>query len=67
MKNIWKQTPVIPETTVDSPLRFPVNMVTNCSIECVRCESPASLFYEGTSYCRSCLKEMLRTGDQEVK
>jgi uncharacterized protein CbrC (UPF0167 family) len=30
--------------------------------ECVSCLQKATLLFEGTSYCRTCLKEDIRTG-----
>lgn len=34
--------------------------------ECVSCLEKATILYEGTSYCRPCIKEKLRTGGRYV-
>lgn len=56
-------TPPPPVQVVSIPAPLPVPSVSEKQIlECVCCGNKAVMFFEGTTYCRECLKEEMRTG-----
>jgi hypothetical protein len=61
----WKK-----QNVVESPLELPVipefvkvPEITVANVfECLSCSDKANVLFEGSSFCRSCLKEKLRVG-----
>jgi len=60
-----KYMPPIVEKPILPDIKLPVSLpsVEPMQFECIACCGRANILFEGTTYCRSCLKEKLRTGN----
>lgn len=54
----WKEKVIEPQNG-----KAPYEVKSEWILQCVSCLEKAEVLFEGTSFCRGCLKEKLRTGE----